>query len=283
MQGAMYPVSASAVVLRLVIHRLVRERTLHSGEVLSLGLFEGTNFGIFTSDISLTTHPCEGAVLYYALSESPTVGAGCFIGFGLSNVVLIFGPALTVYSLPGSRILLEHMKAPDPVSICCSFLGVAVGEFLLTLYLVLPTLLTPPPGILLSNVLEQLYAEIVALIKDPEEEAIVIVKPRPRSKRRVTFRSPVKRTSSRTQLRAPSVLESPSARRASISNPFLSPWESLQEPLDPRMGLENEVTELRRRASAAAGETRRLHEEKKWAHTQGNRTREFQLGLCVVS
>lgn len=50
-------------------------------------------------------------------------------------------------------------------------------------------------------------------------------------------------------------------------------------PIDRRIGLENEVMELRRRASAAAGETRRLQEERKWAISQGNRAREFQLGL----
>lgn len=37
----MYPVSIAAVLLRLGIHRLLRDRMLHTGEVLALGLFEG--------------------------------------------------------------------------------------------------------------------------------------------------------------------------------------------------------------------------------------------------
>ena len=37
----MYPVSFGAVLLRLVLHRLLRNRMLNSGEVLALGLFEG--------------------------------------------------------------------------------------------------------------------------------------------------------------------------------------------------------------------------------------------------
>ena len=37
----MYPISIAAVVVRLVLHRLLNRRELQTGEVLSLGLFEG--------------------------------------------------------------------------------------------------------------------------------------------------------------------------------------------------------------------------------------------------
>lgn len=37
-----YPVSLVAVGIRLAIHRFLRYRVLNSGEVLALGLFEGT-------------------------------------------------------------------------------------------------------------------------------------------------------------------------------------------------------------------------------------------------
>ncbi|KAG8900375.1 hypothetical protein FRB99_006098 [Tulasnella sp. 403] len=66
-----------------------------------------------------------------------------------------------------------------------------------------------------------------------------------------------------------------------VEQPVNSQWDELQQPIDSRIGLENEVMELRRRASAAAGETRRLQEERKWAISQGNRAREFQLGLDI--
>ncbi|KAG8850366.1 hypothetical protein FRB96_000430 [Tulasnella sp. 330] len=63
--------------------------------------------------------------------------------------------------------------------------------------------------------------------------------------------------------------------------PMQSPWEGLQSPLGPGLGLEEEVTELRRRASSAAGQTRKLQEEKKWALSQGNPARAFQLGWDI--
>lgn len=59
--------------------------------------------------------------------------------------------------------------------------------------------------------------------------------------------------------------------------PVLSQWENLQKPLNG-VGLEREVTELRQRASAAVGQTRKLQEERKWAYSQGNPARAFQLG-----
>lgn len=80
----MYPVSIAAVLLRLGIHRLLRDRMLNSGEVLALGVFEGTVYLALRVRRVIAHETVEllGAVLYHALNESAAVGAGCFLGFG---------------------------------------------------------------------------------------------------------------------------------------------------------------------------------------------------------
>lgn len=223
----MYPVSIAAVLLRLGIHRLLRHRMLHSGEVLALGLF-------------------EGAVLYHALNESAAVGAGCFLGFG-------------------GRLLLEHLKQPDPMNVCCSLLGLALG-------------------ILLSNVLQQLWSDSGTIFYDDDSGDVSETITRRHRTVRIHHR---RNRSSRTHMHIPGAPDPdpPAVQRHRRTKhnvpdqPFTSQWEGLQAPIDRRIGLENEVLELRRRASAAAGEVRRLREEKKWAIAQGNKAREFQLSL----
>lgn len=165
-------------------------------------------------------------------------------------------------------------------------IGLSFGYALLSI----APLMSPPKlpliGILLSNVLEQLWEEALGLFEDdpPGSQTTTI-----RTIRRRHYRSGAngRRRSSRTQMTIPGAPnpDPPSvqlSRRTKYDvpdRPFVSQWEGLQKPIDRRVGLENEVMELRRRASAAAGEASRLREEKKWAIEQGNRAREFQLGL----
>jgi hypothetical protein len=92
-----------------------------------------------------------------------------------------------------------------------------------------------------------------------------------------------KRRSSRTHIEGAPDPDPPAlqvARRTDsevLESPVVSQWENLQRPLKGG-SLEREVTELRQRASAAAGQTRKLQEERKWAYSQGNPARAFQLG-----
>ncbi|KAG9002545.1 hypothetical protein FRB93_011419 [Tulasnella sp. JGI-2019a] len=215
-----YPVSLIAVAIRLGIHRLLRWRILHSGEVLALGLF-------------------EGAILFHALDESPAVGAGCFLGFG-------------------SRVVIEHMKAPDPINVACSLLGLALG-------------------LLLSNVISSLWEDNT---RTQEKERS---SPR-RSRSHRRHRSSNTRMLMIEGAPTPDSLSKQLSRRTNFhipDEPMQSPWEGLQSPLGPGLGLEEEVMELRRRASSAAGQTRKLQEEKKWALSQGNPARAFQLGWDI--
>jgi len=216
-------VSFGAVLLRLVLHRLLRFRTLNTGEVLVLGLF-------------------EGAVLYHALIENPSVGAGCFLGFGC-------------------RLLLEHLKAPDPTNFACSLLGVALG-------------------VLMSNVISQLWEEAAVLFEPEwvEKETVVIRRRRPSHRRRRSTRTHI---AGAPDPDPPSIQLSRRTDYNVLESPVMSQWEGLQQPLKRHMGLENEVTELRRRASAAAGQTRKLQEERKWAWDQSNPARAFQLGWDI--
>lgn len=143
------------------------------------------------------------------------------------------------------------------------------------------------PGILLSSVLEQLWSESGSYLYDVDPSDVTETITRRHRTVRIHRR---RDRSSRTHLGIPGAPEPdpPSVERHRrtkhhiTDRPFTSQWEGLQQPIDRTIGLENEVTELRRRASAAAGEVRRLQEEKKWAIAQGNKAREFQLTLYVV-
>ncbi|KAG8929247.1 hypothetical protein FRC00_001509 [Tulasnella sp. 408] len=150
------------------------------------------------------------------------------------------------------------------MNVCCSLLGLALG-------------------ILLSNVLQQLFSDSTGIFYDDDPSDVTETITR----RHRTVRIHRRNRSSRTHIAIPGAPDPdpPAVERHRRTKhnipdkPFTSQWEGLQAPIDRRIGLENEVIELRRRASAAAGEVRRLREEKKWAIAQGNRAREFQLSL----
>lgn len=143
-----------------------------------------------------------------------------------------------------------------------------------------------PQGILLSNVLQQLWSDSGTIFYDDDSGDVSETITRRHRTVRIHHR---RNRSSRTHMHIPGAPDPdpPAVQRHRRTKhnvpdqPFTSQWEGLQAPIDRRIGLENEVLELRRRASAAAGEVRRLREEKKWAIAQGNKAREFQLSLWV--
>lgn len=141
-------------------------------------------------------------------------------------------------------------------------------------------------GLLLSSVISQLWEE-----NSPPAATDLVRKSSHRtakstaSRRRRSTRSAMMSLES-AGVPTPDSLSKQLSRRTNFNlpdDPVSSPWEGLQSPLGPNLGLEEEVMELRRRASAAAGQTRKLQEEKKWALSQGNPARAFQLGWSVCA
>lgn len=117
----------------------------------------------------------------------------------------------------------------------------------------------------MSNVVSQLYEDSESFLFPAEKEIRTRIR---RTHRRRSSRAATTTTNNnnnalidRTAPR-PDSLSKQVSRRNHFNRPdepVMSTWEGLQSPLGPNMGLEDEVTELRRRASAAAGKESSAH------------------------
>ncbi|KAG8933092.1 hypothetical protein FRC02_012460 [Tulasnella sp. 418] len=184
------------------------------------------------------------------------LGLGLFEGLAIYYALIedITVGGLFLACIAG-RVIYENWETVDLTNILFYFLGASTGA-------------------LVANTLDRVFGPNMMLFR---EDWVV-------ERRTIDEKTHRRRRSSRTHIAGAPDPDPPSIQLSRRNNhnvadePVQSQWEEMQKPISGSIGLEREVLELRRRASAAEVQRRKLQEEQKWAWSQSNRARAFQLG-----